>query len=546
MLPVLAVSEVRGLQFPGDVRRRLSLLVCLIATCTLVACSRSSSSPTGPTPPEEPPPPATYVLSGTVTIEPDGTALAGARVEIIEGEGTGRSAITTHEGKYELGELKAGPYVIQAAAEGFEPEATPVTVSESRALDFALAAVVTPDPPSDPEEPAPPAPDHVRLSGAVVDDETGEALADAQIEITSGPNAGQSTRSGADGRYAFAALDPGALALSVTREGYTPGTTSNTIQADTELVLRLVRIQPPGDPPLRGLVVDVFSGEPLAGITVAITDGGEATSGQDGIFAVAPSPDGQINRGLFRSPAIVDRETVLDGSDPARPVTLIPSSFDLKSFDEMFRSRGGLHRWITPPRLHIERRALTFTNVTDMEYAAGDSLMSEEEARALVADLEWTLPQLTGGTFTTFASVDITAAEPGDVLAIGEPGTILVARFDGLNAAIGAWGYGRWAWNAAGEVQSGIAMLDATFDAEAGQFRRSLRAHELGHALGTDHVSSMTSVMHVSARIEPTAFDRNAGVLAFERPTLNRWPDIDPEPSTLSYVRGGLMWTGDR
>src|SRR5690606_36763179 len=120
-------------------------------------------------------------------------------------------------------------------------------------------------------------------------------------------------------------------------------------------------------------------------------------------------------------------------------------------------------------------------------------------------DLEWTLPQLTGASITAFASVEIRAAEPGAVLPIDEPGTILVARFDGLNDAIGAWGYGRWAWNADGEVQGGVVMLDAGFDATNGPYRRSLRAHELGHALGADHVSTSNSVMHISARIEPTS-----------------------------------------
>lgn len=535
------------MQLWRTVSRRLSLPVCLLAALVVAACSQSSSSPTGPTSPDPPPEPATYVVSGTVTAERDGTALAGARVEIIEGVGTGRSVETNGDGRYELGDMAAGAYVLRATAEGFETRSAPVTISEDHALNFTLATVPEPEPPPAPEEPVPPTPDRVRVVGRVVDDGTDEPVAGAQLAITEGPNAGRSTTTRADGSYEFPDLGPGPLVLSITKDGYNPGTTSQTVARDTEIVLRLVPVGPPPAPPLQGSLIDVFSGEPLAAVAVTVSGGGEATSSADGTFAVAAAPDRDLNRVTFRSPATVSRETTLRASGPAGPTSLIPLSFDLRSFDQMFRSREGLHRWVTAPRLHVERRALTFTNTTDMEYAAGDALMSEDEARALVADLEWTLPRLTGGTYTSFSSVEITAAEPGAVLSIEEPGTILVARSDGLNAAIGAWGYGRWAWNAAGEIQAGIAMLDSEFDAAPGPFRRSLRAHELGHALGADHVSAQISVMHIAARIEPTPFDRNAGVLAFERPTLNRSPDIDPEPSsTLHGMRGALMWAGDR
>jgi len=81
-------------------------------------------------------------------------------------------------------------------------------------------------------------------------------------------------------------------------------------------------------------------------------------------------------------------------------------------------------------------------------------------------------------------------------------------------------------------MQGGIVMLDRGFDQSANQFRRSLRTHELGHALGYQHVIAQPSVMNANARTEPNAFDRNGAKLAFQRPPLNRTPDIDPDPFT--------------
>jgi hypothetical protein len=52
--------------------------------------------------------------------------------------------------------------------------------------------------------------------------------------------------------------------------------------------------------------------------------------------------------------------------------------------------------------------------------------------------------------------------------------------------------------------------------------------HELGHALGYDHVTSRQSVMNSTPTVEPTPFDRQAAAIVFDRPPGNRAPDVDP------------------
>ncbi len=49
--------------------------------------------------------------------------------------------------------------------------------------------------------------------------------------------------------------------------------------------------------------------------------------------------------------------------------------------------------------------------------------------------------------------------------------------------------------------------LDREFDRDDSR-RRLLRIHELGHALGYQHVESRTSIMNPSVGPEPTEFDR--------------------------------------
>jgi hypothetical protein len=169
--------------------------------------------------------------------------------------------------------------------------------------------------------------------------------------------------------------------------------------------------------------------------------------------------------------------------------------------------------------------------------------MSESDVAGLIADLTWALPQLTGNAYTAFSQVSVETADEGARVQATRLGTIVIARYEGLSAATTFWGYTRWAWNGAGEMQAATLMLDQEFDSSGSRFRRSLRAHELGHALGYAHVTARDSVMNASGRIEPNDFDRNGAKLAFLRPPLNRSPDIDPDPFIVNLRTGrDLTW----
>lgn len=525
--------------------RRLVLPMAAFAAAAMAgACDRAPSAPS-PNPEPVDPAVAVFTLSGSIT-DDSHAPLAGARVSIAEGAADEPpAAVSDDAGHYEIAALPSGTYVVRAEADGFSPATNHVVIEGDTRIDFTLRRPDTggedgPDDPGDDPDPV-----LYTLSGTTLDERTREPLSGVRIEIASGPNSGRATTA-EGGQWTMADLVPGPLALIASIDGYTEARVELSLDSDTRIELRLTPAAPgPSGPALAGVVVDALSQAPLPGVVVRVAGGGNGTSGPDGHFVVPTGGESSRYRTVLSAPDVVERSTIVAAGSEAE-IGLIPARFDLRSFDEMFRGRGALHRWVEAPRLVIERRVLRFSNTTDSHYEAGEALMTEEESAGLAADLAWALPQLTGGRFAAFASVDVVASEPGTSVPIGQNGVIFVARFEGLTDALGAWGYGRWAWNATGEVRRGAVMLDATFDSEPSVHRRSLRAHELGHALGCDHVSAPTSVMHVSARIEPTSFDLDAARIAFQRPPLNRAPDIDPDPLVVSRAPDGLVWAGDR
>ena len=247
------------------------------------------------------------------------------------------------------------------------------------------------------------------------------------------------------------------------------------------------------------------------------------------------------------SGATVERVTHVRAPGSDVRFTLMSSAMNLRAFDEMFRHTGSLARWTTAPRVIVQSRVLKFEGVNGADYPATAAEMSTPEVSALLGDLNWGLPQLTGGTFTGFAGEDRELAYVNERVSVIRNGAIVVARYEGLTAATGYWGYARWGISASGEVQSGIVMIDKDFDTSGSPYRRSLRVHELGHALGYNHVTARDSVMNSHARFEPNNADRDAARFAFLRPPLNRSPDLDPDPFSVNMRSSTeLVWRGDR
>jgi hypothetical protein len=286
---------------------------------------------------------------------------------------------------------------------------------------------------------------------------------------------------------------------------------------------------------LLGQTVSAIDGAPAARATVHVNALWPVTADASGMFSVDVGASGN-HRVNIRAGSFIERETFVIGPSGDRVrLSLIPESFDLIAFDEMFRtSNARLQRWISPPALVVLGSVMAFRNGAGDEYEATTEQLSDDEVTQMVAHLTEGLALLTGNTFTSFASVTVERPEAGTRVAVSRGGRIVVGRYNGIVTWKNTIGYGQWSELPDGAVVGGAMFLDRDFDRDDSR-RRLLRIHELGHALGYLHVRARTSIMNPSIGPEPTDFDRAAARVAFQRPPGNRAPDIDPTSSARTF-----------
>jgi hypothetical protein len=294
--------------------------------------------------------------------------------------------------------------------------------------------------------------------------------------------------------------------------------------------------QPPAVPAntlVTGTVVDALTDQPIAGVTIRASGLQDVTTAAGGDFTLTYPGQTQFDSRttIFSSPGTVERSLTIrfPATGPLRP-SLIPKSFDLASFDSMFRSHSGaLRRWVVQPTLVVERRVLAFTNFFDPSFLATSAVMSEAEAQLIADDLSTALPQLSGNTFPAFKEVRIETSAAGAMVSTARQGIIVVARYDLLRSLTSSEGWGMYYYNTSTQdvVQSSI-LLDPTFDSSGRVLDvRSNRMHVLGHAMAWWDVHTVPSVMNEGVYNLPTEFDRIGSRLAFLRASGNTTPDVD-------------------
>ena len=190
---------------------------------------------------------------------------------------------------------------------------------------------------------------------------------------------------------------------------------------------------------------------------------------------------------------------------------------EVRALQEMFGSAGGPQRWKQAPQLTILVSVMAYRPGGDVEYVATHETLSEAEADGLVRDLTDALGLLTADAFQQFSSVTRVVVPAGETARVSRPDQIVAGRFDGLRRSVKTLGFGGRRARKDGTITSGAILLDSEFDATSTR-RRLLRTHELGHALGYNHVHSRASVMNPSLGTEPNDFDRQAALIAFHLP----------------------------
>lgn len=188
-----------------------------------------------------------------------------------------------------------------------------------------------------------------------------------------------------------------------------------------------------------------------------------------------------------------------------------------RALDEMLRgSKGQVQRWVAPPELVVLGSVMEYRRGDSAEYSATTQVLTDVEVEALIDDLTTALATLTGNTFRNFSSVNRERISAGSVVRVTQPNRIVVGRYRDVQRQLNTIGLGGRASRADGTITAAAILLDADFD-QKNAARRLLRTHELGHALGYNHVQSRPSIMNPRIGPEPTDFDRRAASIAFQR-----------------------------
>lgn len=225
--------------------------------------------------------------------------------------------------------------------------------------------------------------------------------------------------------------------------------------------------------------------------------------------AGAPYPDIELH-------AITDDLGKTPGND---------TSADRKALEEMLGSSRPARRWTEAPALTVLGSVMKYVPGNRSEYVAGSERLSDSEIAEMVSDLTGALHVLSAGKFSEFASVSVLSVPPGSTAKVAKPNHIVVGRFDGVRQATKAIGFGGRRTRKDRTIEAGLIILDSDYD-RTNANRHLLRMHELGHALGYDHVRSRESIMNLHIGRPPNAFDHEAALIAFgPRTSMPHHPD---------------------
>src|SRR6267142_2326440 len=152
LCPANATVDSRELQVRDEDSshpRATSVIAKVTFTDGASLTSSTTASADVPAPIVPPPTPA-FTLSGVVSDESGGHAIAGATVQIVDGANAGRRSSTDGTGAYSIPGVEAGGVSLHAEASGYEATDQRVMVSQDTRLDLRLRTIRTAPPPSSP------------------------------------------------------------------------------------------------------------------------------------------------------------------------------------------------------------------------------------------------------------------------------------------------------------------------------------------------------------------------------------------------------------
>ena len=202
-------------------------------------------------------------LTGHVLDGDTGLPLAGVRID-LRGPITA-SWVTPNDGRFQFQALPRGNYDLSFDLPNYNALTAMTTLSLGSHVDLGVVELLK----------LLSQPTTSTIHGQVTEALTAQPLAGVTISAN-----GQTAHTADDGRYQISNAVPGELTLSASRDGYLTASATATLPAGATLIYSPALT--PGTVPiaaaLRGQVTDAVSGQPLAGVTIAVTGATTATA----------------------------------------------------------------------------------------------------------------------------------------------------------------------------------------------------------------------------------------------------------------------------
>ncbi len=201
--------------------RRYTFALAVTVAVVAASCGGTTSGTVTPVQPSA----TTFDFTGTVSGDPSGAPIAGARVAISDGPNAGRSATTNASGAFSLTGLARSGFTAMFSAQGFVDGSRPVTLDRNVQLDVRLVAV--------------PVVRTWTVSGTVIDDAANRPISGATVAVLDGVNQGRSATTNGAGSYAITGLREGGFTMRATASGFQNGDRSLSLTSNQTVDFRL-------------------------------------------------------------------------------------------------------------------------------------------------------------------------------------------------------------------------------------------------------------------------------------------------------------------
>lgn len=259
-------------------------------------------------------------------------------------------------------------------------------------------------------------------------------------------------------------------------------------------------------------------------MSVSIDGAAPVQSGDGGAF-LANAQAGTHALSLGRS-EFITRQThaVLPAADLV--LSLMPASVDVPAFEQFSPRAAGLRRWTSSPSLVVLTNEVDYVNGAT-RFRVTDHVVPADAFACMRGGLASAINEMSGGAlvFTSVTSYSPPVESSLDVMAMPEGTIVAMAARD-----LGANGRGIAYESSKPDVLvRGVVWINGDVLPLCSSTADGVYAHELGHALGYQHVTLEPSIMGgIGPTRTPTTFDRQAIAWIYQRPPGNRAPDVDP------------------